>query len=64
MEPAVCVPGIIASYRYRMAVFILLDNPECGALQAIRMSKDMMKGIKWTCLSLTCPSPTGLCPLS
>lgn len=40
------IPGIIAAYRYRMALFILLDDPECGALEAIRMSKTMMKGRK------------------
>jgi len=40
------IPGIAAFYRYRMAYFILLDDPECGALEAIRMSKTMMKGQK------------------
>jgi len=40
------IPGIIAAYRYRMAVFILLDDPECGVLEAIRMSKTMMAGQK------------------
>lgn len=36
------VPGFIAAYRYRMAYFILLDDPECGALEAIGRSKAMM----------------------
>lgn len=40
------IPGIIAAYRYRMAFYILFDNPEVGALQAISMSKEMMRGHK------------------
>ena len=39
-------PGIIASYRYAMAPFILAENPELTASQAIRLSKQMMKGNK------------------
>lgn len=40
------IPGIIASYRYRMAVYILIDNPEMSALNCIRESKRMMTGRK------------------
>ncbi len=40
------VPGIIASYRYRQAVYILLDHPEKSPLQCIRESKAMMAGHK------------------
>lgn len=40
------IPGIIAAYRYRMAYFILLDHPDVGALEAISMSKAMMRGHK------------------
>ncbi len=40
------IPGIIAAYRYRMAYFIMLDDPDCGALEAIRRSKGMMRGHK------------------
>lgn len=40
------IPGIIAAYRYRMACYILLDDPECGPLEAIRRSKHMMAGHK------------------
>ena len=39
-------PGIIAFYKYRQAYYILLDNPEKGALQCIRESTSMMKGNK------------------
>ena len=41
------IPGIIASYRYRMALYLLLDHPEMSAMQCIRESKRMMKGHKW-----------------
>lgn len=37
------IPGIIAAYRYRMVYFIMLDDPDCGALEAIRRSKMLMK---------------------
>ena len=41
------IPGIIASFRYAMAYFIIADDEDCGALEAIRRSKEMMKGNKW-----------------
>ena len=40
------VPGIIAAYRYSMAFYILLDDPDKGAMQCIRESKDMTSGYK------------------
>ncbi|MDY6133519.1 MAG: DUF975 family protein [Candidatus Limivicinus sp.] len=40
------VPGIIAAYRYRMALYLLLDHPEMSVMQCIRESKRMMKGHK------------------
>ena len=40
------VPGIIAMYRYRMAYYILLDDPDKGPLQCIRESKELMHGRK------------------
>lgn len=41
------IPGIIAAFRYSMAFFILADDEECGPLEAIRRSKEMMRGNKW-----------------
>lgn len=41
------VPGIIAVYSYSLVFFILCDNPELGAMEALRRSKKMMKGFKW-----------------
>ena len=40
------IPGVIASYRYSMAVYILLDNPEYSVSECIRLSKEMMNGKK------------------
>lgn len=40
------IPGIIALYRYRMALYIMLDNPQLSALDCIRASKQMMDGRK------------------
>ncbi len=41
------VPGIIAFYRYRLTLYILADNPKIRALDAIRLSKELMWGYKW-----------------
>ena len=40
------VPGIVAAYRYSMAPFLMADDPELGALDAINLSKKMMDGHK------------------
>ena len=40
------VPGIIKSLAYSLAPFILIDNPELSANQAINESVKMMKGHK------------------
>jgi uncharacterized membrane protein len=40
------VPGIIASFRYSMAMWILADDPSKGIMQCIRESKEMMRGHK------------------
>ena len=40
------IPGIIASYRYSMALYILADNPQIGVMEAITQSKEMTYGYK------------------
>jgi len=40
-------PGIVAMFRYAMVYFIIADDEEVGPLEAIRQSKEMMKGNKW-----------------
>ena len=40
------LPGIIASYRYRFAMYNLLENPDLGILEALRLSKIQTWGYK------------------
>lgn len=40
------IPGLIAAYRYRMALYLLIDHPELSPLDCIRESKRMMAGHK------------------
>jgi len=40
------VPGIIAYYRYYMAKYIMAEDTSVGVMEAIRRSKEMMKGYK------------------
>lgn len=40
------VPGIIAAYRYRLALYILLDHPEMRVMDCVRESKRLMRGRK------------------
>ena len=41
------VPGIIATIRYSMTFFILADNPNITAREAINKSKNMIEGRKY-----------------
>lgn len=41
------VPGVIATYRYAMVPYILLDDPDCSVMEAFRRSKLLMRGRKW-----------------
>lgn len=40
------IPGIIKALSYYMTMYILAENPEIGALEAINRSKAMMDGHK------------------
>lgn len=46
------IPGLIAAYRYRMAEYCLLDDPDISALEAIRRSKKMMHNHKMEMFTL------------
>ncbi|GCD08509.1 DUF975 family protein [Clostridium tagluense] len=46
------IPGIVVGLSYAMAYYILIDNPELSAMDAINRSKDMMDGQKWKLFSL------------
>ncbi|MBO6137985.1 MAG: DUF975 family protein [Lachnospiraceae bacterium] len=41
------IPGIILSYAFKLVPFILADDPQCGAIEALKRSSAMMKGNKW-----------------
>lgn len=41
------IPGIIASYSYAMVPYILAENPELRAGEAIQQSKELMSGNRW-----------------
>lgn len=43
---------LLASYRYRLAEFILLDHPEFTAGQCLSLSRMAMKGRKWELFKL------------
>lgn len=49
------VPGIIAFYANIMGAYIMLENPELTAREALAKSREMMKGNKWRlfCLSFS-----------
>ncbi len=49
------IPGIVKTYSYFMAGFIMEENPEIGIMEAIRVSRKMMDGHKWElfCLELS-----------
>lgn len=41
------IPGIVASYRYRFALYNLCENPQLSASEALNMSKAQTRGHKW-----------------
>ena len=49
------IPGIIATYSYAMTKYILAENPELTANEAIGRSKEMMDGNRWRlfCLEIS-----------
>ncbi|MBR7105343.1 MAG: DUF975 family protein [Lentisphaeria bacterium] len=40
------IPGIIAAYRYRFALYNLCENPEMGVMEAMGMSNAQTQGYK------------------
>ena len=49
------IPGIVAAYSYAMTSYILAENPELTASEAIDMSKEMMEGNRFRlfCLQMS-----------
>ena len=60
------VPGIIASYRYALAPYLMAENPDMGVMEAIARSKERMNGSKWRlfCLQLSFIGWNLLCMLT
>jgi uncharacterized membrane protein len=60
------VPGIIAGLGYSMTFYIMAEDPEITASDALRKSKEMMMGHKWElfCLGLSFLGWVLLCILS
>jgi len=46
------IPGIIAAYKYRLAYYILLDDPTKGIMQCIKESSVLMYGGKVDLLTI------------
>lgn len=40
------IPGLVAAYRYRFAMYNLCENPEMGVMEALNMSKAQTYGFK------------------
>jgi uncharacterized membrane protein len=61
-----CIPGLVKSLSYSMSFFILRDNPDMKAVDAISASRKMMNGYKWQlfCLYLSFIGWALLCTLS
>lgn len=49
------IPGIIAAYSYAMTPYILCESPDMTAREAIKKSKELMKGNRWRlfCLEIS-----------
>ncbi len=43
------IPGLILTFSYRMVPYILAEEPGIGAVDALKKSREMMKGNKWKC---------------
>lgn len=41
------IPGIVKAYSYRLAFYILADNPDIGVREALNESKRLTDGFKW-----------------
>ena len=60
------VPGILSTYLYRLAPYLMAENPGLGIREAVNMSKELMAGHKWRlfCLQLSFIGWNLLCMLT
>lgn len=49
------IPGIMAAYSYALTPYILVENPDMTASEAIARSKELMAGNRWRlfCLQIS-----------
>ena len=48
------IPGVRMTYSYAMINFVMAENPDMNAREALRESKRIMKGHKWRLFCLDC----------
>lgn len=48
------IGGFIKHYSYRLVPYIVAENPDIPATEAITLSRNMMKGHKWECFLFDC----------
>ena len=60
------IPGILAAFSYSMATYIMAENPDMTAREAIAASKEMMRGNRWRlfCLGFSFIGWSLLCVLT
>ena len=46
------IPGIVKNYEYSMISYILAENPEISRRRAFEISREMMRGEKWSAFVL------------
>lgn len=49
---AILIPGVMAALRYALAEYILADKPETRIRECVRLSKQMLTGMKKTLFSM------------
>lgn len=58
------IPGIVKSYSYAMAPYIMAEHPALTANEAITESRRIMDGNKWCLFCLVSASSAGNCSVS
>ena len=60
------IPGILAALSYAMAPYILAENPDMTAMEALAASKELMRGNRWRlfCLGISFIGWNLLCVLT
>lgn len=60
------IPGIVMSYSYAMIDYVLAENPDMNAREALAESRRIMRGNRWKlfCLQLSFIGPMLLCILT